>query len=195
MGSLDILRQEVDRLYTTQNAQRSAFADWLYANHVYQVAETSADVAKRFGGDADMAYAAGALHDVADALMPRQDSAHAARSAEIAREVLGKAGFTEVQITVIVDDALRFHSCHGADRPQTLEGKALATGDAIAHLTTDFYPYVSQAGDFAKGKTTEQISEWLSEKINRDFNAKIAYDEIREEVRKSYETLMHRFAL
>lgn len=77
----------------------------------------------------------------------------------------------------------------------TLEGKALATGDAIAHLTTNFYPYVSTAGDFAKSKTPAQIAAWISEKINRDFNAKIAYDEIREEVHIAYDNLREEFGI
>lgn len=193
MGSLEVLRREVDRLYTSENPQRAPLANWLYTDHVYQVAEAAASVAKRFGGNPDLAYAAGALHDVADAIVPREDVAHAERSAQTARYVLGKAGFSAEEITIAVDDALRFHSCHGTDRPETLEGRALSTGDAIAHLTTNFYPHLA---DVKKNIHTKgEICAWLSEKIDRDFHAKIAYGEIREEVRSNYEQLKILFTI
>jgi hypothetical protein len=43
------------------------------------------------------------------------------------------------QIELVVDDAIRLHSCYDGNRPASLEGQALAAADALAHLKTDFY--------------------------------------------------------
>src|SRR3989338_5142090 len=140
MSPVENLEREVRALYESRDPGIADFADLLYENHVFIVAKEALSIAKRFGGDPDLVYAGGMLHDIADAVTKREDPAHGERSAEMARELMTKSGFTPEQIAVVVDDALRFHSCRGNERPQTPEGKALAAGDAVAHLTTDIYP-------------------------------------------------------
>lgn len=193
MGSIDIVKAAVDRLYQTPNPNRAPLADWLYTDHVYQVAEAARKIAERFGGNPDLAYAAGLLHDVADSVVVRQDPTHAERSMEMARQILTEAGFTAEEIAIAVDDALRFHSCHGENRPQTLDGKALSTGDAIAHLTTNFYPHLYEVKK--DDISPEIIGTWMREKIDRDYSKKIAYDAVRAEVDSAYSLLKQRFAI
>ncbi len=178
-------------LYEKKLPTRARWSDWIYENHVLLVGDAGRKVAERFGGNPDLAEAAGLLHDIADAEMPREDIRSEPRSMEIARELLSKTGFTEEEIAIVVDDAILHHSCRGDDRPLTFEGRAMAAGDAVAHLNTDFY-LVAEEGRRAF-QTTEEIRAWVLPKIERDFTNKIAFDELREEMRPHYERLKAHF--
>lgn len=64
----------------------------------------------------------------------------------------------------------------------------MATGDALAHLTTDFYIQFCWK-HLPEGKSYPEFLEWVAEKLDRDFNSKIFFDEVKEEARKRYEAL------
>lgn len=187
MSRLENLKEEIAKLYRTPNSNRADWADWIYEGHVVPVGNASREVATRFGGNPELAEAAGLLHDIADAVMKRENPEHEAESMNIARELLADNGYTNEEISIIVDDALLKHSCRGDVRPVTAEGKAVAAGDAVAHLTTDFYLYAEEGRK--KYQTKEEIQAWVLPKIERDFTNKIAFEELREEVRPNYEQL------
>ncbi|MBC7836187.1 HD domain-containing protein [Acetobacteraceae bacterium] len=191
MTRIENLRTEVKNLYKLRHPNRARWADWIYEGHVLPVGNASRAVAQRFGGDPELAEAAGLLHDVADSIMKREESEHEAKSMEIAKELLKKVGYSNAEISIVVDDALLYHSCRGDDRPKTLEGKAMAAGDAVAHLTTNFY-LVAEEGR-REFQTPEEIFAWVNPKLDRDFTNKIAYDELREEIRLDYEKLKSHF--
>lgn len=185
------VREEVRALYAAELPGRADWADWIYEGHVLKVAQAARDVAIRFGGDPDLAEAAGLLHDIADAVMKREDPAHEARSVDIARDFLQKAGFTGEEIKIIVEDAMEKHGCHDDVRPATTEGKALSSGDAVVHLTSDFYVVAERRRSAFQSR--EEISAWVLPKIDRDFHNKIAYSQLREEMRPDYERLKYHF--
>ena len=182
------LEQAVRQLYEAKHPERENWSDWLYQNHVFIVADYAVDLAKRYKADVDLARAAAMLHDIADAVMPRlaDAEAHEARCYEIAREYMRAAGFGEADIELVVDDALRYHSCHGDERPHALEGKVLATADSMAHLKTDFYTHAAW-GFGVEARPLESFKAWFAKKVDRDFQVKIFFDEVREETRQDYE--------
>lgn len=184
MERVEQLKKKVRDLYESKNKECADWADWLYRHHVFVVADYASKLAKRFGANEELSVAAGMLHDIADARMSRFKAGHEEKSATIARELLQEYGFSESEIKIIVDDALKFHSCHDGQVPQSPEGKVLATADALAHLTTNFYEHALEVRE--KETTDEQIKKWALEKIERDFNQKIQFDEVREEVRDNY---------
>jgi putative nucleotidyltransferase with HDIG domain len=192
MSPVEKLEKEVRALYEARHDGRADYADLLYEHHVFEVARQARRAAKRFGGDPDLAYASGMLHDIADAVMLRENSDHESKSAEIARELMRNSGFRPEHISVVVDDALRYHSCRGDERPRTAEGKALAAGDAVAHLTTNIYPLLIEKFR-ARGESEEEIGDWLLKKTDRDFHSKIAYPEVQNEVEQGYEALRKPF--
>lgn len=187
------LEENVRALYETKSPDRADWTDWLYENYVFVVADYSQQVAENFGGNPELARAAGMLHDIADAVMKRDDPSHEVRSVEIARQLLSEGGFSEDEIRIVVDDAIRFHACHGDEQPQTLEGKAMATGDGLGHIATNFYDY-GLTNMKARGDSLEQIRTWALPKIERDYREKIQYDEIREETKVDYERVKTLFA-
>ena len=188
MSRVAKLKKRVEELYLAKHAARDEWADWMWERHVVVVADYAQKLAERYGADADLAVAGALLHDIADAVMGRRESGHEAESERLARGFLKDTGFTEEEIRIVVDDAIRFHSCHGDEKPQSPEGKILATADALAHLKTDFYDYGIRAMK-ERGEPPEKISQWISEKIERDFYKKIAFDEVREEARTDYERI------
>lgn len=193
MTRIETLENTVRELYAAKDPNRAAWADWLAENHVFVVADHATTLAERFGADKELARAAAILHDIADIKMSRFDDNHASVSLEIARDLLQQTGFNEDEIKLIVDDAIRYHSCHDGEAPQSLEGKVLAAADSIAHLASDFYVFAVWI--FSKdGKSIEQIKEMVQKKLDRDFHNKILFDEIKNEYRTNYEILKQLFA-
>lgn len=191
MNRLEKLKQRVAWLFEAKSHARDEWADWLWSEHQPYVANTARKVAVRFGANAELAEAGGWLHDIADAVMSRFADGHAETSMSMARQIMQDVGFSEDEIAIVVDDALRLHSCRDGKVPRSLEGKVLATADALAHLTTDYYQTTSRL--WAERETPQVAKERVLSKSTRDFNDKIRFDEIREEVRPNYERIQEYF--
>lgn len=159
---------------------------------LFIVADLAEKIAKRFGVNTDLSRAAGMLHDIADAVTSRFDPMHEDKSFEIARSFLEASEYSQEEINIIINDALKFHSCRKGKKPKTGVGKVLATADAVAHLTTDFYTYGTWA---SKGeKEYAATKDWAKGKIERDYKEKILFPAVKKEVKKDYEALRRIFA-
>ncbi|NTW15505.1 MAG: HD domain-containing protein [Candidatus Moranbacteria bacterium] len=185
MKKIDFLKDKVCQLYEAKNPDRADWADWLFQNHVFVVVNYAEAIAKKIQAKEELAMAAGMLHDIADAEMSRFDERHTKRSQEIAETLLKDAGFPDREIATVID-AINHHGCRDGKVPVTSEGKVMATADAVAHLSTKFYDYARKAMGRA-GKSSEEIASWALSKIERDYNDKIFFDEVRTEVLKDYE--------
>ena len=189
---LEKLKAKVDVLYQAKNPNRADWADWLYENHIFAVAEEAGNLADEFGGSKDLVMAAGMLHDIADAVMNRENPDHEKESLRIGRILLQETGFSDSEIAVIIDYAITNHSCYSNTRPKTLEGKIMATADAVVHLKSDFYNHALETKE--EGETFQDIADWALPKLDRDFYNKIAFDSVREQVRLYYERLLKQFS-
>lgn len=187
MNKVDELEQRVRALYEQQDPNRDSFADWLYENHVFVVTDYAKELANRYGVDIDQCQAAAMTHDVADTFTSRFDEEHDSKSMKKAKELLLSCGFNDEDIDIVIEDALRYHSCHGEERPSTQVGKILATADSLAHLKTNFYPYYT----WFKGKDLpyEELRERIFNKLDRDYYNKIQFDEVRKECEYDYKIL------
>lgn len=192
MSRIEKLEQRIRNLYGAKKEGRTDWADWLCEHHVFIVAECAGKLADRYGAKKELAMAAGMLHDVADAVMSRNDPKHEEESENIARVFLGDAGFSDEESQIIVDDAMKWHGCYDGKCPVSLEGKVMATADALVHLQTDFYERAARV--LRAEKTIEEIKDWALPKLERDFRDKIAFSEVREEVRSDYERLKQYFS-
>ena len=185
MAKISSLRKMVAELYGRQVPGRDIWSEWLYENHVLVVARFAREIAARHGIDPDLCETAALLHDLGDALTSRHDLMHEQISLDKAEELLVAASYDESTVRRLVDDALRYHSCHGDERPQSDEGKVLATADACAHFLTDFYPRMQEL--IFRGRGAETFRSWAAEKIERDYNTKIFYHDERDLVKPAYE--------
>jgi hypothetical protein len=120
--------------------------------------------------------------------MKRSGPGHSEKSVEIADKLLRESGFSDAQTQQIIADILPRHSCRGGVVPESLEGKVMATADAVAHLVTSFYPDAVERMR-AEGRDMQKCKEWMQEKIARDFEVKIFFNDVREQIRSRYEQL------
>lgn len=192
MARIDELRQKVKELYEAKLEGRDGWCEWLYPNHVLVVAKFAVSLAEKYGANVELAEVAALLHDIADVKMPRKDARHEEESLAIARQVMQDCGYAAEDIRLVVDDAVRFHSCHGNERPKSKEGLILATADSQAHLKTDFYVYATWA--FGRDRSLEELKAWIIKKIERDLHNKISFDDEREDARTDYELIKELFS-
>jgi len=191
MQHITLIRTEVAELYRRRSPAQDVWAEWLYENHVIVVANFAREIAERHGIDAGLCEATALLHDIGDAVTSRHDPAHEQVSLDTAEELLVAAGYDDMTVRRLVDDALRYHSCRGDERPQSDEGKVLATADATAHFLTDFYIFAQDT--IFKDRGVESFRRWAAEKIERDYHIKIFYDDEREVVTPAYRKLRKQF--
>ncbi len=176
----------VEELYLAKHAGRDEWADWLYIHHVLWVANKCGEFCSRFGGDHEIAVAAALVHDIADAVMRREDKGHEQKSLQLGRDLCNQAGYAKDEIDIIIEDIALRHSCHDSVVPQSLEGKLMAAADACSHYQTDFYLYAFYGTNFG---SYDERKVWAREKIERDYSQKIFHEEIRSEVHNEYEAL------
>ena len=188
MRRIDALREAVQSLYVQKQPERADWCDWMYEHHVFLVASNAKRLAEKYEADVDLAEAAALLHDIADAIMPRSNPKHEEESLRIARKLLSENGYNTDEIALVVDDAILLHSCHNGQQPKSKEGLILATADSMAHLQSDFYPLATLALG-QRNTSIESMKQWVLQKIERDLNAKISFDDEREAARHSYDII------
>lgn len=191
MNRLQKLEEKVISLYQVENPHRAKWVDWMWDNHVFVVANTATKLAKKYGANEELTRVAALLHDIADTKMLRNDK-HEEVSLQMARELMKEVGYSHDEIRLVVDDAIRYHSCYGQEHPESVEGKILATADALAHLTTDFYIFVVWA--LGSTMTLIELKKWVLKKIDRDLENKIFFEEIRKEVMPDYNRIKELFS-
>lgn len=189
MADMEKLEQLVRKQYESRHPNRTAWCDWLYENHVFTVANLTSDLCSRFHARQDVARAAALLHDIADSVMSHFDEGHDVNTERISRELLLQSGYSENDINLIINDIIRFHSCRDGESPKSLEGKAMATADGIAHISTDFY-YFFAWGSSGHGDSWTELRSKLLKKIDRDYNAKLLFPEVKAELKPHYDTLL-----
>ncbi len=179
----------VKKVYEKTN---EPFAMWMWNNHVLVVAKKTEELSIQFQANEDIAVAGAWLHDFGDAFVHRHSDQHEEISKSEALKVLQEAGYIEAEINEVMNDVIEPHSCRDGFLPRTLEGKVMATADALAHLTTDFYVQFAWK-HLPDNLSYEEYINWVKEKIDRDFNNKIFFNETKEKYRYRYESLKEVF--
>jgi HD superfamily phosphodiesterase len=181
--------QLVSNAYTSS---KQDFAQWIWENHLQLVTQKAEALSKRFGAKEDLAVAGAWLHDLGDAFVHRHSDQHTTISISESKKILQEAGYSDQEIDEVLVVIIEPHSCKEGKLPRTLEGKVLATADALAHLTTDFYLQFAWK-HLPEDKSYQEFVHWVHEKLDRDFNQKIFFAEVREEVRNRYTSYLEVF--
>jgi putative nucleotidyltransferase with HDIG domain len=192
MHRIELLESEVSSVYKQRSPDLPDWVDWVYSGHILATKSAAQHLADKHGANGELSSAAALLHDMAETKVRRSNPTHEQLSLKMARELMQKAGYNSDEINLVVDDAIRFHSCQNGEKPQSLEGKILATADAIAHLTTDFYIFLVWA--LGSEKTLDEMKEWVLHKIERDYNDKIQFDDVRSDLKDDYRALKQVFS-
>jgi putative nucleotidyltransferase with HDIG domain len=187
MQKLDSLRKNVETLYTANNPEADVWIDWGYKNHVLFVAHYTEKIALAQHANVELAVAGALLHDIADAVMARRNPEHEAKSLALADELLQKSGFSKDETAFVVNEIIKPHSCKEI-MPTALEGKVMATADGAAHFLTDFYPLFCWR-HYGPEDNYQAFKTWMLGKIEKDFNKKLFFDDVKQEVLPRYEAL------
>jgi HD superfamily phosphodiesterase len=180
---------EVDKLYATAT---TTMGKWMWRNHTQWVADKGKELARKYKADEEKAYCAALLHDLGDSKYERGDENFDTWAIEKSKAILHNATFSDSDTNEILE-AVRTHSSRPGNLPATIEGKVLATADAMWHLQTNFFPVICYMNRPQNTHSYEEWQDWFDGKIERDFGAKIFFDDEREEVREDYEALTRVF--
>jgi len=187
MQKLDVLRHNVETLYTANKPEADVWIDWSYKNHVLVVAGLTEKIAMAQHAKVELAVAGALLHDIADAVMARRNPEHEAKSLALADELLRKSGFSNDEIEFVVNEVIKPHSCKEL-MPTALEGKVMATADGAAHFLTDFYPLFCWR-HYGPQDDYQVFKEWVLQKMEKDFTKKLFFEDVKQEVALRYEAL------
>lgn len=176
------------------NSKRKT-AHWLWKNHVKFVAIKADELSQKYGANKEKTVSGALLHDLADVWVGRDYKNHDKKSKIEARKVLHSSGFNDKEIKEIVDKIIAPHSCYPGNKPKTLEGQALATADALAHLETNFYSEVgNMLPQFGINLDTKGYYKWVVKKLKRDISSKIFFSEEKEKVYPRYKQLLSKYS-
>ena len=89
-----------------------------------------------------------------------------------------------------VKDAILTHSCRGK-KPKTLEGKILATADAMSHYYNNFYLKVALTGE----RDIDDYKKWALEKLDRNYNEKIFFDFAKKKIKSRHDLYKKVFSI
>lgn len=180
---------EVEELYQVSD---TSMGKWMWNNHTQWVADKSIALAKKYNADVETVYCAALVHDLGDSKYERGNGLFETWSWETAKAILKKASFTHEKRKAIME-AVRTHSCHPGHLPQTVEGKVLATADAMWHLQTSFFAEICYMNRPDFTSSYKEWQKWFNEKIERDYGPKIFFEDERIEVTEDYKALKRVF--
>lgn len=194
MDQLQKVVASVEELYSKKNPVID-WNDWVLNGHIKIVAEWVEKISETHQFDKESTLAAAYLHDLAYAWTSKNDPELDEKSESKAREVLQEVGYSPEQIKFIVDDIIHGHGMHDGGEPKHLEAKVLATADALAHFTTDFYLVICWNNYLFEDKNLNDYKEWVLKKIDRDLNKKILIEEYKKVAEPYYQSLKSIFSL
>ncbi len=162
--------------------------DWriFWSLHLKFVIEKSKELARKYDGDLEVVWLSAILHDIAQLEMEEN---HEVLGSQKAYEMLLEKGF-EIEIAEKVRDAILTHRVNRY-KPENLEQKILATADAISYFSTAHYLWIAHISK----KSFGELMEKFSEKIERDYNEKILFEDEKKIMGKQYEVLKEWFEI
>lgn len=126
------------------------------------------------------------LHDLQR--IRKIDGNHCKIGAVEAEKVMQKFGYLPEKIE-IVKEIILAHSCENDLAPKTLEGKILATADAMSHFLSDFYLAIAATGK----RDAKSFKKWVMKKIDRDYRKKIFFPFAKKLIAERYVALRKLF--
>lgn len=168
---------------------------WFLDVHIFKVLQNAEWLCERFPeADQDLVRALVWLHDIIYFTDISKIEEHAGLGAVKAKEMMAAIGIGGPEAEIVFE-SIACHSCKGDKLPTSLEGKILATADAMAHFSPDFYLSLLIDGKQEK-RSAGEFKAYALQKLERDFNGKkIFFDFAREKIRGSYEIMKKFFEL
>ncbi|MEA2056457.1 MAG: HD domain-containing protein [Patescibacteria group bacterium] len=188
--TIDIKNQLVKDIKTSKHC-----GAWFYEEHILVVEKLAMDLCdKHPEANREAVTLMVWFHDIGRA--HGHNEGHDLYGADYARKILSDNGFDQDLIDLVVD-ACKTHSCDDNGKPESLEGKILATADALSHFHNGFYLRIliswsrkvnpERYPELAKKSDYQHLKKKLFLKIDRDLNEKIFFEEVRQKIMPMYE--------
>jgi len=158
-------------------------SEWFYSIHLLAVEKFAKELLGKLPkADKELVMLGVWLHDLQRVRGIKGD--HVKIGATEAGKTMEQIGYGQEAIERVKETILA-HSYDGKVRPKTLEGKILATADAMSHFTNDFYLEIAVMGR----RDVKGFKKWALEKIERDYHKKIFFPFAKKIVAKHYRAL------
>jgi len=150
--------------------------EWFFEEHLKIVEKHVLDILEKVpSADKEVVMLGVWLHDtqrIRGVNAPHQDG-----GAQEAKKIMSQFDYDD-NIIKKVQNIIQTHSCDDK-MPNTVEGRILATADAMAHYTSDFFLRIAILGD----RNVEEYKKWALEKIEKNYNKKISFDFAKEKIK------------
>jgi len=174
---------EIKELIRKECAELGKVDDWFYDAHLLAVEDFALKLLDKLPeADKNITMLGVWLHDIQRVRGLEGDHVYA--GAAEAEKLLQELGYNQ-EIIQKVKKIIQTHRCNSDELPDSVEGKILASADAMSHYTNDFYLHIACRGK----RTPENFKAWVLEKLDRDFNKKISFDFARDMVRERHQTI------
>lgn len=174
---------EIKQLVKKECAEFLGADNWFYETHLLAVEKAAKFLLSKLPkADKEVIMLGVWLHDLQRVRRIKGD--HQKIGAREAEKVMKLFGY-DAQVIAKVKGNILTHSCEKI-MPKTLEGKILASADAMAHYSNDFYLRIATLGD----RNLEEYKEWALEKLSRDYNKKIFFSFAKNKIKDRHQALM-----
>jgi len=182
--------------YLVNIIKNSPYCDsWFYQKHILVVEKLAMELCDNYPeANRDAVSLMVFLHDIGRA--DNHSENHDLYGSEYARKLLTKNQFSTNFIDLVAEGC-KTHSCDTFSKPTSLEGKILATADAMSHFHNGFYLQIfyswSQKIDekhypkLVKQQNFANLKKKLFEKMDGDLNSKIFFTEAKEAILPFYQ--------
>ncbi|MBU4339144.1 HD domain-containing protein [Patescibacteria group bacterium] len=167
--------------------------NWFYGVHLLGVEKFAKVLFKKMSkADKEIVLLGVWLHDLQRVRGIKGD--HAKMGAIEAEKVMRQFNYPEKTIKHVKEIILA-HSCDTCLMPETLEGKILASADAMAHYVNDFYLTIAVTGAVTGERDLVSFKKWALEKLDKDYNRKIFFDFAKKMIEKRHKALKEVFTM
>lgn len=155
--------------------------NWFYKTHLLGVEKFAKYLLTKLPkADKEIVLLGVWLHDLQRIRGIKGD--HAKAGAVETEKVMEEFGYDD-KIIQRVKEVVLSHCCDTKLKPKTVEGKILASADAMSHYTNDFYLTIAATGQ----RSLVEFKKWALEKLDRDYNKKIFFSFAKNKIKKRHE--------
>lgn len=156
--------------------------EWFYGIHLLGVEKFAKILLKKLPkADKEIVMLGVWLHDLQRVRGKKGN--HAKIGAIEAEKVMRQFQYSK-EVIKQVKEIILSHSCDTMS-PKSLEGKILASSDAMSHYINDFYLVIAVSGE----RNLVEYKKWALEKLDRDYNKKIFFDFAKKMIFKKHKVL------
>lgn len=180
---------EIKKIIKNECANLGYTGTWFYDIHLLGVEKFAKELLNKFPeANREIVMLGVWLHDLQRVRGKKGD--HAKIGAEESEKVMRQFQYSE-KIIKRVGKIILSHSCDTKLKPKSLDGKILASADAMSHYINDFYLVIATTGE----RNLIDYKKWALKKLNKDYNKKIFFDFAKKKIKARHNVLWKLFTM